>query len=152
MILEGTFLRILVPTCFHFGLQVEAPKVAGIEFEIKISARGFQEAPRAAQEGPRASQERPKSAPRATESVPGASKTRSSDAQDGTRSARVQPRPQNQASALQKHTKMNKSIKKGRKYMIIEQKWPEVVDMVLRSTKAKQIVRAGNSFYLSHPF
>ena len=70
LILEGHFSRILVPTCLHFGTQVEAQKTDTLEFKFKISARGFQEAPRASQEGPRAPQERPKSAPRAAESLP----------------------------------------------------------------------------------
>ena len=131
LILEGHFLRILVPTCFHFGCQVEAQKTDRLEFKFKISARGFQEAPRASQEGPRASQERPKSAPRVAKSTPRASKTRSGDAKDGSRSAPVQPRPQNQASALQKHTKINKSIKNERKYRTIEQKSPKVVYIII---------------------
>ena len=87
MILEGTFSRILVSTCLHFRLQVEALKMGCLEFKFKISARAFQEAPRASQERPRASQERPKSAPRAAKSTPRASKTHSSDAQDSSRSA-----------------------------------------------------------------
>jgi hypothetical protein len=108
LILEGHFLRILVPTCLHFGSQVGVQNRGRIEFKFKISARGFQEAPRASQEGPRASQERPKSAPRAAQSTPRASKTRSSDAQDSSRSARVQPRPENEGGALQKQRKNQK--------------------------------------------
>ena len=108
LILEGHFSRILVPTCLHFGIQVEAQKTGRLEFKFKISARGFQEAPRASQEGPRASQERLKSAPRAAKSIPRASKTRSSDAQDSSRSAQKQPGLENQGGALQKHRKIEK--------------------------------------------
>ena len=106
LILEGHFSWILVATCLHFGIQVEAPKTDSVEFKFKISARGFQEAPRASQEGPRASQERPKSTPRAAKSLPRASKTRSSDAQDSSRSAQKQPGLENQGGALQKHRKI----------------------------------------------
>ena len=76
LILEGTFLRILVRTCLHFGPQVEALKMGSLEFEIKISARGFQEAPRASQEGPRASQERPRRAQEHPKSGPRVSQGR----------------------------------------------------------------------------
>ena len=137
-----------MPTCLHLGPQVEVQKVCRIEFEFKISARGFQEKARASQEGPRASQERPKSTPRAAESLTRASKTRSSDAQDSSRSAQKQPGLENQGGALQKIGKLKKkSIKHGRKYRFITQKWPKVANMALRSTKAKQMILAGNSLY-----
>ena len=70
LILEGTFFRILVLTCLHFGPQVEVQKVRRIEFKFKISARGFQESPRASQERPKRVQERPKSGPRAPQGAP----------------------------------------------------------------------------------
>ena len=52
-----------------------------------------------------------RSAPRAAKNSPRASKTRSSDAHDSSRSPQVQPRPENQGGALQKHRKIDKSSK-----------------------------------------
>ena len=111
-----------MPTCLHFGPQVEVQKVDGLELKFEISARGFQEAPRASQEGPGASQERPKSVPRAAETPSRASKTRPSDAQDSSKTAQKQPRAQNQGSTLQNHRKMIKSIKNWQKYGMVKQK------------------------------
>ena len=124
-ILEGTFFRILMPTCLHVGPQVEAQKIDTVEFKFEISARAFQEAPGASQEGPRASRERPKSVPRAAKTPPRASKTHPSDAQDSSKSPQMQPRAQNQGSTLQKHRKMGKRIKNGRIHRIIKQKLPK---------------------------
>ena len=123
-----------------------------VQNQCKRFPRGSKSVPRASQEGPRASQERPKSTPRAAESLPRASKTRSSDAQDSSRSAQKQPGLENQGGALQKHRKIEKkSIKHGRKYRFITQKWPKVANMALRSTKAKQMILEGNSHYPWHP-
>jgi hypothetical protein len=43
--------------------------------------------------------------------------------------------------------KTKKNMKIGQKYRIIEQKWPKVASMLLRSTEAKQMILAGNSGY-----
>ena len=126
-----------MPICFHFGIQVEVQKVDGIEFKFKNQCkrfpRGPKSVPREAKTVPRAARERPKSAPRVAKSDPRASKMRSGDAQASSRSARVQPRRENQGGALQKHKKIDKSVKNGQKYRIVEQKRSKVVDMVLKT-------------------
>ena len=143
---------ILVPTCLHFGLQVEAQNRCGIEFKCKISARGFQEAPRVSQERPKRVQERPKSGPRAPQGPPRAFPERPKRVQvtpktvpgapKSSQDSKIKVTPYKNIGNLKK-----KNIKHGRKYRFITQKWPKVANMALRSTKAKQMILAGNSHY-----
>ena len=140
-----------MPTCLHFGPQVEVQKVDRIEFKFKISARGFQEAPRVSQERPKRVQERPKSGPRAPQGPPRAFPERPKRVQVTPKTVPGAPKSSQDWKikvAPYKNTgKLKNSIKHGRKYRFITQKWPKVANMALRSTKAKQMILAGNSLY-----
>ena len=98
------FSRILAPTCSFFGTQVELFGVVYLCLICKISARGFQEAPRAFQEAPRASQ----TGPRASQEWPESAPRASNEAQDSSKSAQKRPRNKNlysEADFRSKHQK-----------------------------------------------
>ena len=125
LILEGAFLRILVPTCLHFGTQVEVKKTDSLEIKLKISARGFQEAPRASQEGPRAPQECPKSAPRRPKAFQNALKGHPRQLQERAKPAKTPKlrwRPTETHQNIENNWKMDEPVgsfnKNGQKMLI----------------------------------
>ena len=119
--LKVPFSRILVPTCFHFGPQVEVQNRCSLELEFEISARGFQEAPRASQEGPRASQEAPRASQEGPRALPERPKRvqvtpkTAPGAPKSSQDSKIKVAPYKNMGKLKKTPKMDENIESLRK-------------------------------------